>query len=373
MSEAPPPPAGPARPPRILEVGNHHFFLWAAPEQTEFFWSSHKPPGVPSTVLGPRALLRTWGKLRRGEYDLVAIHVPQYAPWHPRSWLTALRDWHVRAPLGLFSLLAPRMVAWFHNVPVIGIDLSDSCLIGRHNFSLLRACKAFFKRELPTDHWIAFCKSSYPNFPGRRWRSRKRNVALVRKLRPISYGSLSITYGELPIAAEPPVPEKTADVFFAGAIGGNSSLRMAGIEEMRALAAEGYVIDLPDRLAPQEFFKRMSAAWLAWSPAGLGWDCARHYEAPLVGSVPLISMPSILRDAPLEDGKHCVLYAAEPGGLGRAVRQALGDKPRLRDMAQAAGRHVALHHTVRARAERVTIAVLGRKLDGTRIDGAGQA
>jgi hypothetical protein len=165
------------------------------------------------------------------------------------------------------------------------------------------------------------------------------------------------------------VPEKTCDIFFSGAVSGNSSVRVAGVAELEALAAQGYVIDIPkERLPPKEFFERMGRAWLAWSPAGLGWDCARHYEAPLVGSVPLMNLPPTIRDAPLCDGEHCVLYEPEPGGLQRAARQALADKPRLREIARAAGKHVGLHHTVLARAERVTIAVVGRKLDGTRVE-----
>lgn len=109
----------------------------------------------------------------------------------------------------------------------------------------------------------------------------------------------------------------------------------------------------------------MAAAWLAWSPQGLGWECSRHYEAPLANTVPLMSYPTILRDHPLRDGEHCLLYAVEPGGLAAAARAALADKPRLARMAAAANAHVRRYHTERARAERVTVAVLGRRLDGT--------
>lgn len=358
-----------AQPLRIVEVGWYHFFFNAAPAQTEFIWAAPKPSPVKSAKLGPLTLIRTWLKMRRGECDLLVIHVPQYAAWHPRSFLTALREWHIRSPLGLFSTLGLRIIHWFHSVPIVAIDLSDSCLIGPHNYFALKSCKAFFKRELPSDNWVVFCKSSYPNFPGRRWRSKRSSVAMVQKLKPISYGAPTITYGVLPVPAEMPSPEKTADIFFAGAISGNSSVRAAGITELKALAAQGYVVDIPEgRLPTQEYLTRMGKAWLAWSPAGLGWDCARHYEAPLVGTVPLMNVPPTLRDAPLCDGEHCVFYEPEPGGLVQAARRALADKQRLRRMARAAGQHVARHHTVQARAERVTMAVLGRMLDGRQAD-----
>lgn len=353
------------RPLRILEIGGQRFFQRAAPGQTDFYWTGVKPRANAKVALGPIKMLRNIMRLRRGEFDLLVVHATQYPPWHPRSFLTALRDWHFRFLLGLFATFAWRFVHWFHKVPIAVIDLDDSILIGRHNFFLLKSCRAFFKRELPSDHWLVFCGSWYPKFPGRRWR--RRNAKLVEKLRPISYGVPSLDFGFLSLPTTAAPPEKKADIFFVGHADSNSTVRVAGLEELRALAQEGYVVDVPNtRLPPHEFFERMSAAWLAWSPAGLGWDCGRHYEAPIVGTVPLISQPTILRDAPLRNGEHCVIYDVEPGGLVRAVRMALADKPRLREMAQAAGEHAAAHHTLRARAERVTIAVLGCSLDGTR-------
>jgi hypothetical protein len=155
-------------------------------------------------------------------------------------------------------------------------------------------------------------------------------------------------------------------VFFAGAVVGNSTLRSEGLPELLALRAEGYIIDVPnERLNMRDFHQRVAQAWLAWSPGGLGWDCSRHYEIAWLGTVPLMNYPTIIRDMPLRDGEHCVLYGPEPGELGRAVRRALADKERLARMGAAAATHALAHHTTRARAERVAIAVLGRRLDGT--------
>ena len=275
--------------------------------------------------------------------------------------LTALRDWHIRAPLGLFGIFAWRFVHLFHDVPIAVVDLDDSCQIGRHNFFLLDRCRAFFKRELPSDHWLAFCNAWYPKFPGGTGAAKG----------AISGGSKSSSrsaWGAAPQFSDEVAPprEKTSDIFFVGAVTANSTARIAGVRELQALAQEGYVVDMPaERLARPEFLARMGAAWLAWSPGGLGWDCARHYEAPLAGAVPLINDPTILRHRPLRDGAHCVFYRIEAGGLAEAARQALADKPRLRRMAEAAAEHVRVHHSLQARAEYVTVTVLGRRLDGS--------
>ena len=366
MNGYPSPHASIARPLRILEVGGYEFFSLVAPDQTDLLWACDKPRNRVQSALGPIKYLSALAKLRRGEYDLVVIHASQYAPWHPRTVVTILSNWHIRWPLGLFARFAWRFMHICHNVPIVAVDLDDPCLIGRHNFFLLKCSKAFYKRELPSDHWLVFCRSGYPTYPGRRWRTKKRYIEMVNRLRPISYGHVLMD-SEIGLIENGSVPtEKTVDVFFSGAIAGNSTARSAGVVELETLKREGYIIDIPnERLTRPEFLRRMSKAWLAWSPAGLGWDCSRHYEAALSTTVPLINFPNILRDVPLMDGKHCVFYPPEPGGLTEAVKRSLANKSRLHEMALAAHAHVKNHHSIRARAERVAVAVLGRRLDGT--------
>jgi hypothetical protein len=352
-------PAARNSPLRILEIGDETLFFRAVPRQTDYYRAAEKPRGEAHRAFGPLRLFRCLRDLRRGKYDLLVVHARQYAPWHPRSMLTALRDWHIRAPVGLFGLFAWRIIHLFHDVPIVAVDLGDSFGIGRHNFFLLKAGRAYFKRELPADRWQVFFKSGSRDYPGRRWRSKPASQALLAKLKPISYGTWLWPPENAPA-------EKTVDIFFAGALAGNSTMRHDGIAELRALEREGYIIDVPvQRLAPPEFLQRMASAWLAWSPQGLGWECSRHYEAALVHTVPMMNYPTIIRDHPLRDGEHCVLYAVEPGGLAEAARRALADRPRLARMAAAAAAHVRRHHGDHARAERVAVAALGRRLDGS--------
>src|SRR5258706_9164997 len=125
--------------------------------------------------------------------------------------------------------------------------------------------------------------SVHRDFPGIRGRSKQHPRGWIAKLWPISYGTFVPTRNDV-------VAEKTADIFFAGDLEANSTARPAGLAELRALQREGYVIDIPDgRLPLPEFLGRMAAAWLAWSPGGIGWDFGRHYEAALVHTVPLIN------------------------------------------------------------------------------------
>jgi hypothetical protein len=61
--------------------------------------------------------------------------------------------------------------------------------------------------------------------------------------------------------------------------------------------------------------------------------------------VPVINQPTIERHAPLLDGIHALYYAAEEGGLTRAIVAALADKARLTAIAEAGRAHVLQHHT----------------------------
>jgi len=343
---------------RILEVGNHKFFASAVPEQTDYFYSGHRR--IPDLPLGPIRFLRVLRRLRRKEYDLVVLHSARFAPWHPRTFLPILRDRHLFAYPWLFAPYAWRLLHRFHEVPVVAVDLSDTFGIGRHNFFLLDHCRAFFKRELPADRWLVFFKSGHWDMPGRRWRQRRRNRRRMEKLRPISYGASG-----KPLRQRSTAPKST-DVFFAGDLFLGTTPRLDGVPELKALALEGFRIDMPEQNLPyDEYIQRLGAAWLAWSPAGYGWDCGRHYEAAEYGTVALSNYPTILRDQPFRDGEHCLFYAPEPGELSAAVRKAIEDKPRLEQIADAAFLHVKKHHTPRARAERVAIEVLGRRLDGS--------
>jgi hypothetical protein len=299
-------------------------------------------------------------RLRRKEYDLVVLHAARFAPWHPRTLLPLLRDKRFFARPWLCAPWGWRILHRFHDVPVVAVDLRDTFGIGRCNLHLLDACRAFCKRELPVDRWQVFFKTGHWDLPRHRWRQKRRNQERLAKLRPIGYG-----------AGRKPLPErsnatKATDLFFAGDLFRGTTPRADGIAELKALKAEVYRIDLPEYHLPyEEYLKRLAAAWLAWSPSGYGWQCVRHIEAAAIGTVALTNYPTILRDMPFRDGEHCLFYSPEPGELSAAVRKALADKPRLERIADAAHGHLWRHHTERARAERVTVAVLGRRLDGT--------
>ena len=343
------------RPLRILEIGSQ-LFSTAVPEQTDYFGASRrKAAHVP---FGPSLFLPALARLRRGHYDLVVVDAPLLPYWHPRSFLTALRDWRLQGPSAVFAIAAVHAMHHFHDTPLAVFDINDSFGVGAHNFGLIDRCHSYFKRELSADRWQAFFKSGHWDLPGRRWRAKASSQRRLAKLRPLSLGCF-------PTQFEGTV-EKTADIFFAGDTFPSSTLRTDGIKELLALREEGIRVDIPETpLDRATFMRRMAGAWLAWSPAGYGWDCLRHYEAAEVGTAPVINNPTIHRYAPFRDGEHCLFYAVEPGELSACVRRALADKPRLTAIAARARAHVEAHHTFRARAEHIAVTVLGRRLDGS--------
>jgi hypothetical protein len=350
---------------RILEIGDVAMFKQAAPAQTELVWTGHHAEIEGVGRPAPFALRRLPALRRaldRGDFDLVVGHPPRQAPWDPARVGGLLRRFGSRGPALALRALGILLLRRVTPTPLGVVDLADAAVIGRHNFPLLERARLYFKRELPANRWKVFAGSADAELPSRQRRLSPRLDRWCAKLAPISLAVSPVRRREIAAATSPP-PEKTVDVFFAGQVLTSSTVRVDGLAELRALAAEGLVVDLASgRLERPEFYRRCARAWLTWSPEGLGWDCFRHYEAALCGSVPLMTRATILRHAPLRAGEHALYHDAEPGELAQSVRRALRDRARLRVLAGAARAHVEEHHTL----ERVCAHVARACLAGER-------
>src|SRR5262249_50017700 len=331
----------------IVEIGDKPFIKRALPDQVTYFstWPDDDiriPSPDGSRVVSPGALGTLWREVRELGTSLDVCHPTFSSPWHWR-WITrALFDRRaLRRSSSFLRAMGPQLLRWRLAAPIAILDHEDLPVINRNNFFLLDRCRIYFKRELPPDRWRLFLKTGHANLPTPRFREAARYQARVAKLRPISLG--------VPLSAPTPFPfeptEKSIDIFFAGRIEGSSFSRRKGFSELLALREQhGIVVEISERLPQAEFYRRCARAWLTWSPEGLGWDCFRHYEAAMCGSVPLINQPTIERHRPLLQGMHAIYYDVDEGGLTRAVLAALADKPRLEAMARAARAHVLEHH-----------------------------
>jgi hypothetical protein len=338
----------------ILEIGDHNHFKQTYFERTNLLWTGRRRPKSISSHdyvdCTPRAFARAMREVAEAKFDVVVVYAAQRSPWHPRYWLRAMFDGSpLSAAVRVFG------VTWLRHVrlraPMVVLDMHDISTIHPSNFFLLDLARAYFKRELPVDHWQSFNGTAHANLPTRRIRRNPRWQSRIAKLRPISLqaGLVDLDRSEADIFST-----KTSDVFFAGAIADNSTVRSDGLRQLRRLAERGFKIDIaPRRLSPADYRQRLSQAWLAWSPSGLGWDCYRHYEAPQCLAVPVINYPTISRHGPLQDGVHAIFYAPEGDGLSCAIENALADKERLRRIAIAGRAHVRASHAGPAFCERV--------------------
>jgi hypothetical protein len=334
----------------IIEIGPRPYVARAFPEESAFFSTGEAEP-PPGTRL-VRSLVELGRLLGSAETELIVCHPNFVSPWtlrHLNRNIVSRRFIEGRSPL--VRAIAPDLLRRRRSARLIVLDHEDLPVINRDNLFLLDRCDLWFKRELPADHWRVFTKTAHPHLPTPRFRLNARHLAWMEKLRPLSIGLPLGVEDLLPLPAS---PEKRVDVFFSGRVTGSSTLRARGLAELKALEREGVSLDIPDAPLPRpQFYERCAAAHLVWSPEGLGWDCFRHYEAPACGAVPLINQPWLDRHAPLLAGEHALYYDVEPGGLTRAVKAALADKPALAHIAAAAQAHVMAHHTPTALAEYV--------------------
>ena len=305
---------------RILEIGNRTLFNRVHPDITTQIWTgSDTRDAIADRYRKPlRSLWSLWRSLRQNRFDLIVCYPPE-GLIRGDGWIRNFRRWIYSLPLALLRT--------GHRIPLVVLDLSDFPTIPQRNRFLIRQCRYYFKRELQLDRYAR----SHGSWAGRE---------LLPKLKTISIGISAARMHQAPTDYVP----KVVDVFFAGTI--YPGVRSDGIRQLRALQQQGYIIDLPpDPLPLAEYLRRCSQAWLVWSPEGRGWDCFRHYEAAVAGSIPVMNRAPIHPYQPLRHGVECFYYDVEGDDLTTVLVEALRHRERLLSMAMAARDHVRQYFT----------------------------
>ena len=281
--------------------------------------------------------------------DLIVCHAPIHSLWSRQWWVRSIANKRfLRGYMPITSLIAPHFLRARRSVPLAVVHLDDQRFISMSNLHLLDNATTWFHRELPVDRWQVFMRTGHHSVPTHRYRQHWRHRQRIDKIRPISLGPALGTEQSFPSEPRP----KTVDIFFAGRTEGSSTVREHGVAQLKKLQQNGVRIDLPsERLSREAFIQRASAAYLVWSPEGYGWDCFRHYEAPLCWSVPLINQPTVERYQPMLQDVHAAYYFPEGDGLFDAATAALADRERLIRIAAQAQRHVTSYHLMRPLAE----------------------
>jgi hypothetical protein len=351
--------------PNILEIGHRSRMRHAFPDTTEFYSTVDERERGDTGPVRQRhevsigTLPGLARRLADPSFDLVVVYPPASTPWSFRGISRCLlRRSALRGNIPFFRMFGQQMLRGHVAAPIAVIDEEDSPVVFRHHVYLLDKSTLYFKRELPTDHWRAFMGTLHPRVPTPRFRATPRNRRRMEKLRPISLGlkpDVPVRWNAQPLSAS----EKKIDVFFSGKTSNSSTIRERGLRELKALAAKGIIVDLPERPLPMdEYLARCARSWLVWCPEGLGWDCYRTYEAAYCGSVPLISRQAIESFQPFIDGTHAFYHDVGPGALTRAIGAALKDRGRLLAMAKQAKAHVVKHHTLAASARYIVESTL---------------
>jgi hypothetical protein len=332
---------GDLNPPRsVVDRLDMRIFLYHP--DVEFLHTGSGPDGLAKQKRPGRDIVRD---ALEGKFELIFAGHNSFPYPNPRkSWVNNY------ANLAWTVLRYPKLLAGgrfpYSRVGsrLAGLDLADRPVIDNRWFSMLDSCVCFFKRELPQNPCNAFLYTTPRTEDNGNVLVSETFQRRIKKLRPISLGiapEICREYATLDL------PKKT-DVFFAGDTA-NRPNRIAGLKLLERLAQDGLAVDIAREKVPrEEFFRRCAQAHIVWSPEGLGWECLRHYEAALAGSVPLMQSPSIHRYAPLAEDEHALFYYVEGDHLAFRIRQALQNRGRLVEMGRAARQHVLKWHTQEA-------------------------
>lgn len=304
---------------RVLEITRLGLFKAFQPDSTKWIrWGPPLTAGEPHVPdrFSVRELLDVLRSVARKDYDLIVL--PAVHPDHryDESWhkLVAKSTLRLSARSPAFSRV---FTALFGATPHVILDIGDNRTFCETAIRLFPRNSLYFMRELDLG------LTAWPQ--------------AQERIRPLS----------LFVPNEALVPEpcdKTIDVFFGATI--CNERRSAAMYAACDLAERGLrVVVAPEPLPYPEFLATLARSWLVLSPEGYGWDCYRHYESCLAGSVPVINRPDYRRTLYLQDGVHCFYYDSEHTSLADFVVELLGNKDRLLRMGKAGRQYVLAHHT----------------------------
>lgn len=294
------------------------------------------------------------GELRRLRKALATAEVVLLPS---RSWALWRRSFFQR-PRGSFrwvraagivlrdpSRLTEALLPWFlgrRGIPTVLVDRGDQPSLGYPNYLAHQNALTTFLRELPVDHHRAFGAHYNGEEVPVAWPWNRKQRLDPAKLQPISIGIADDTAARIQELAGLPGPgEKKWDLFYAGQSINWERSRVQG--DLRRLEEAGFRVRCCPPLPFEDYVRAMAQSWLVLSPPGNGYDCYRHYEVPLAGSVPLMAVPTIFRYRPLRHGLEAWNYQPDAADLVAVVRRALRDKERLIRMSRA-GRHRVLRY-----------------------------
>ncbi|MCE0484877.1 MAG: hypothetical protein LV479_11645 [Methylacidiphilales bacterium] len=325
----------------VLEIACDSFFQIIFPDRTTHVAINHSRGRLerggkqPITLRKLRELLRD---VSRGRYSLIVVGGIQKVLWNRhRSLFKNIVSvfQHLAFPASLTPYFVIR-IASAANVSIIAYDVSDTMLISSEYFFLFPHIRAFFKREISQNRWHVFLSTTPKNGDVTNIRRQRLFQEAIAKIHPLPLHVGPERYDFREVRAE----EKTTDIFYVGE-NPKTTVRTDGVRLLAELQKMGVVVDIPDeRISPDEFKKRLARSWLAWSPEGSGWECGRHYESIICGTVPVINYPTIYRYKPLVDGVHALYYGCEEKDLIRVVTRALEDKKALLTMIHNARAHL---------------------------------
>ncbi|MEK7773280.1 MAG: glycosyltransferase [Deltaproteobacteria bacterium] len=246
------------------------------------------------------------GNLRKKRYDLIittVCHVDYSGGKHgylseaARRFKFSLRS--NRHKLG-GTLITDWLRQGMELPPFIVVDDTDDPFIYPVDLDLLWRCAVYFKRELPFDKF--FCFRFFESML-----NKEQKIALAQKIQPvwISYDVGSI--GPYVKAEEiKPYREREVDIsFLCNTHMSYNRLRMLpileGIGKSRRI-----VTTKDDKFGKKEYFDILKNTKINISLEGRGWDCPKHYEHMLCGSLLFVARPTIKTAFDLKDGHNCV-------------------------------------------------------------------